>query len=209
MGRDSDGPLLVALGPRFKTGQDGDVAAQFRRLEEWVRERLPVDDVAWRWVNEDYYTADRVPFVGMPEEGFHLATGLNGWGISNGTAAAMLIADRICRRSNRWAGLYDTHRRYPEDFNGGGDSQSMVASVDQIARGEGGVIKRGKKKIAVWKAADGTPHAVSAECTHEGCIVTWNNADGTWDCPCHGSMFQRDGQVIHGPAVEPLPPIDL
>ncbi len=90
MGRDRDGPLLVVLGPAFKTGQDGDVARRFRDLDKWVRANLPVGEAAWRWVNEDYDTADRVPFVGAPSDdapGFYIATGFNAWGISNGTAA--------------------------------------------------------------------------------------------------------------------------
>ena len=208
MGSDPDGPLLIALGPRFNTGQDGDVAAQFRDLEQWIRQRLPVGATEWRWVNEDYDTADRVPLVSM-KDGFYLATGFNGWGISNGTAAGMLIADCVRGQSNAWAKLYDDTRSYPDDFNPGGDTQSLVAGIDKIAPGEGGVIARGKEKIAVWKDSDGKAHGLSASCTHEGCTVTWNNADGTWDCPCHGSMFKADGSVIHGPAVEPLPKMDL
>jgi glycine/D-amino acid oxidase-like deaminating enzyme/nitrite reductase/ring-hydroxylating ferredoxin subunit len=209
MGRDRDGPLLIALGPRFDTGRVGDVAACFRDLEKWVRANLAVGEVAWRWVNEDYETDHRVPFVSMPEDGFQLATGFNGWGISNGTAAAMLMADRIRGKANSSASLFDPNRPYPDGFNPGGDTQSRVDGVDAIAPGAGGVIQRGKQKIAVWRDDDGTPHALSAKCTHEGCTVTWNNADRTWDCPCHGSMFERDGRVRHGPAVEPLAPAKL
>jgi glycine/D-amino acid oxidase-like deaminating enzyme/nitrite reductase/ring-hydroxylating ferredoxin subunit len=208
MGRDRDGLFLMVLSPRFNTGQDGDVAGQFRLLERWTRERLPVGDAAWRWVNEDYDTADRLPLVAL-KEGFYVATGFNGWGISNGTAAAMLIADRIRGRSNPWADLYRDTRPYDEEFNKGGDTQSKVAGVDDIAPGEGGVIVQGKEKVAVWKDADGIAHALSAACTHEGCTVTWNNADRTWDCPCHGSMFEADGSVRHGPAAEPLKPAKL
>lgn len=208
MGRDTEGPLLIALGSRFNTGHDGDVASQFRDLEAWIRERLPVGDTEWRWVNEDYDTADRVPLVAM-KDGFYLATGFNGWGISNGTAAGMLIADCVQGQSNSWAKLYDDTRSYPDDFNPGGDTQSLVASIASIAPGQGGVIARGKDKIAVWKDSDGRAHAHSASCTHEGCTVTWNNADCTWDCPCHGSMFEANGTVIHGPAVEPLPKVEL
>ena len=208
MGRDCDGALLVALGPRFPTGQDGDVAGQFRDLETWIRAHLPVGAAEWRWVNEDYDTADRVPLVAM-KEGFYLATGFNGWGISNGTAAAMLIADCVRGRSNPWAQLYDDTRPYPDDVNDGGDTQSRVAGIDDIAPGQGGVLVCGKQKIAVWKDDNGVPHALSAACTHEGCTVTWNNADRTWDCPCHGSMFEADGRVRHGPAVEPLAPKKL
>jgi glycine/D-amino acid oxidase-like deaminating enzyme/nitrite reductase/ring-hydroxylating ferredoxin subunit len=207
MGRDHDGPLLVALGPKFNTGQDGNVAARFCDLERWVRQNLPVGDAAWRWANEDYDTADRLPFVGQPSKkarGLYVATGFNGWGISNGTAAGVSIADQIRAQPNSWASIYDPTRRSPKGFNQGGDTQSSVADIEAIPVGQGGVIKRGKQKLAVWKDMNGKPHALSASCTHLGCTVTWNNAERTWDCPCHGSMFSADGSVIHGPAVKPL-----
>ncbi len=207
MGRDRDGPLLIALGPSFPTGHDGDVAARFRDLEGWVRRNLQAGDAAWRWVNEDYDTADRIPFVGAPSKkypGLYIATGFNGWGISNGTAAGMLIADQISGRENPWATLYDPTRPTRKNFNKGGESQSLVASLKDIRPGEGGVIKLGSGKIAVRKAANGSLRALSASCTHMGCIVTWNNADQTWDCPCHGSIFSADGDVIYGPATVPL-----
>ena len=92
----------------------------------------------------------------------------------------------------------------PDDFNQSSDSQTRVDDLDAIGPGEGGVITRGDEQIAVWRDDAGTLHAVSAACTHMGCSVTWNNADRTWDCPCHGSIFQADGEVIHGPAIEPL-----
>jgi glycine/D-amino acid oxidase-like deaminating enzyme/nitrite reductase/ring-hydroxylating ferredoxin subunit len=212
MGRDREGPLLIALGPSFTTGNEGDIAGRFRELEQWVRANVPAGEVAWRWVNEDYDSPDRVPFAGELSQdapGMYVATGFNGWGISNGTAAAMLIADQVQGRANPWSELYDPVRREPEDFNRGGDTRSLVESLDDIDPGEGGVVKHGAKKIAVWKSSDGKPHALSASCTHMGCTVTWNNADRTWDCPCHGSMFTYDGQVIHGPATEPLKPMRL
>jgi len=97
----------------------------------------------------------------------------------------------------------------PKEFNKGGDSQSWVHGLNDIDPGGGAVMNLGQGKIAVWKDHDGVPYAVSASCTHKGCIVTWNNAERTWDCPCHGSIFSTDGRVIHGPAVEPLPPRKL
>jgi glycine/D-amino acid oxidase-like deaminating enzyme/nitrite reductase/ring-hydroxylating ferredoxin subunit len=212
MGRDRDGLLLVVLGPACKTGQDGDIARRFRDLDSWVRTNLPVGEAEWRWVNEDYDTADRVPFVGAPSDdapGFYIATGFNAWGISNGSAAGALIADQIRGRSNPWVTLYAPARPSPNDFNKGGDAQSSVASIEDIAPGQGGVIEIETQKVAIWKDDDGRAHAVSATCTHKGCTVTWNNAERTWDCLCHGSMFQADGGVIHGPAVEPLPHVDF
>ncbi len=213
MGRDGEGPVLLALGPRFATGQVGDVAALFAELEDWTRRHFPVAAPAWRWCNEDFDTADRVPLAGEPDPegspGFHVATGFNAWGISNGTAAAMMIADRIAGRESPWTSLFDPTRPVPEGFNPGGDSQSRVEGPDDIAAGSGGVFSRGDQEIAAFRSADGSLQAVSASCTHKGCTVTWNNADNTWDCPCHGSVFAADGRVLHGPARKPLPSVDL
>jgi glycine/D-amino acid oxidase-like deaminating enzyme len=208
-GRDRDGPLIITLGARFNTGQDGNVARRFAELEEWTRAHLPVQEAVWRWCNEDYDTADRMPYVGQPDPkasaGFYVATGFNAWGISNGTAAGLLIASEIATGSRPWGRLYDPTRPAPTDFHQSGDTQSLVDDIAQIAPDQGGIITRDEEKIAVWRDDSGTPHGLSASCTHKGCTVTWNNADGTWDCPCHGSIFERDGTVIHGPAREPLP----
>jgi Rieske Fe-S protein len=139
----------------------------------------------------------------------YVAAGFNAWGISNGTAAGILIAEQILGRAPYWASVYKPTRKTPKKFNQGGDSQSLVQGLDDIKAGEGGVMNLGQGKIAVWRDADGNPRAVSASCTHKGCTVAWNNADQTWDCPCHGSIFAIDGSVIHGPAVEPLAPRKL
>ncbi|TKB23460.1 MAG: FAD-dependent oxidoreductase, partial [Mesorhizobium sp.] len=148
--------------------------------------------------------ADRIPYAGEPDPpkaaGFHIATGFNAWGITNGTAVGTMIADLICARPSPWQKLYDPARPYPEGFHNNGRSQSIVSSTHDIAPGMGGVIVRGDEKIAAWRDTEGALQAVSATCTHKGCTVTWNNADHTWDCPCHGSIFAADGSVIHGPA---------
>jgi glycine/D-amino acid oxidase-like deaminating enzyme/nitrite reductase/ring-hydroxylating ferredoxin subunit len=208
MGRDPHGPLLVALGPKFNTGQDGDVARRFTELEDWVRSYFPVGETAWRWCNEDYDTPDRLPYAGTPDQakapGFHIATGFNAWGITNGTAVGTMIAESISGRASDWTELYNPTRPYAEDFHRNGESQSVVASTDDILPGEGGIIVKGEDKFAIHKDASGALHVLSASCTHKGCTLTWNNADQTWDCPCHGSIFATDGSVLHGPARKPL-----
>lgn len=209
MGRDARGPLLIVLGPKFPTGHEGNVARRFRELVRWVWQNVPAaGEVAWRWVNEDYEAPYGVPFAGElagKAPGLYVATGFGGWGISNGTASAMLIADQIRGIDNPWSKLYAPERR-ARRINEGGDSRSLVKSIDTIAPGEGAVLEQGEQKIAVWKSPAGKAHAFDASCTHMGCTVTWNNADRTWDCPCHGSMFTHDGEVIHGPAAKPLKP---
>jgi Rieske Fe-S protein len=133
-------------------------------------------------------TADLVPFVGALDQapGLYIATGFNAWGIGNGTAAGILIAQQILGKPPHWASVYDPMRKEPIKFNKGSDSQSIVHSLEDIKPGSGAVMNLGRGKIAVWKGDDGTPHAVSASCTHKGCTVTWNNADRTWDCPVMG-----------------------
>ena len=178
MGRDRGGSPLIVLGPRFTTGHDGDVAGRFRELDQWVRANFAVGEVAWRWVNEDYDSPDRVPFAGELSKdapGMYVATGFNGWGIINGTAAAMLIADQALGLPNPWGALYNPARRAPKDFNRGGDTKSLVRSLD----GAGGVNKHRKKKIAVWKS-QGRQALRTFRFMHAmGCTVTWNNADLT------------------------------
>ncbi len=207
VGRDNDGLLLIVLGPHFITGQDGNVARRFLELEDWTRERFKVGDMVWRWANEDYDTADRLPYVGAPsvrERGLYIATGFNAWGITNGTAAGLLVADQVLGRENAVAALYDPTRPFPKSFHKGGKTQSKAADVSSIPPGEGGIVQFGDEPFAVHKTMSGIVHVLSASCTHQGCTVTWNNADKTWDCPCHGSIFSAEGSVIHGPAVEPL-----
>ncbi len=211
MASDDRGPVVIALAPKFATGQIGDVADRLRKLQLWVRARVDVGDIAWRWINEDYDSPDGVPFAGelaKKAPGLYVATGFGGWGISNGTAAAMLIADQVDGRDNAWAALYNPERR-ARKINEGGDSKTVAQGIDDIAPGTGAVLRHGKNKIAIYKAKNGRVHALSAACTHKGCSVTWNNADSTWNCPCHGSLFTCDGEVLHGPATEPLAKVQV
>ena len=105
----------------------------------WTRDHLPVREAVWRWCNEDYDTADRMPYVGQPDpkkaSGFYVATGFNGWGISNGTAAGLQIASEIATGSRRGATSTTRHRPAPEDFHQSGDTQSLVDDVTRDCAG--------------------------------------------------------------------------
>ena len=153
-----------------------------------------------------------MPYVGAPSaeaREFLYRDRVQRLGHQQWHCGGILIADQILGRPNPWAALYDPRRPSPKDFNQGGDTQSRVRALGDILPGEGGVLKVGKEDVAVLKEEGGTLHAFSASCTHKGCTLTWNNADRTWDCPCHGSIFSADGSIIHGPAVEPLAPRPL
>jgi Rieske Fe-S protein len=150
-----------------------------------------------------------------------VATGFLKWGLTNGTAAAMILSDLIAGRKNEWAKLFDSTRVKPlasaaelvkENLNVGrrflGDhlARPDARSFDALAPGEGAIVRDGTRKVAAYRDEEGELHAVSAVCTHLGCQVKWNRAERSWDCPCHGSRFDVDGEVIQGPAVKGLEP---
>ena len=100
--------------------------------------------------------------------------------------------------------IANTSRRFMADRIG-----RPKLSLDALASGQGAVIKHGREKVAAYRDEQGQVHAVSAVCTHLQCVVDFNNAEKTWDCPCHGSRFDTNGEVVQGPAVERLEPKDL
>ena len=174
----------------------------------------------YRWTNEDYTPMDHVPFVGWSSSGddaLLVATGFNAWGITNGAAAAMMIADLATERDNPWLELFDARRIKP--IAGAAEFAKGAAQVaghlfggylgrkphrpETLKAGEGAVMKVDGKNVAAYRDEAGALHLRSAVCSHMGCLVGWNATDRTWDCPCHGSRFELDGTVLHGPAVTP------
>ncbi len=218
------GEVLIVGGEDHKSGQANDQADRWDRLEAWARERFPMmKPVEYRWSGMVMETIDGLAFIGrnpMDADNVYIATGDSGMGITHGTIAGILLTDLILGRENPWAAIYDPSRKpvrgmawkeflvenadvaqeYARDWLGGGD----VSSVEEIARGEGAVLRRGLQKVAVYRDGRGTAHERSAVCPHLGCIVHWNGAEKTWDCPCHGSRFDSRGRVISGPANSPL-----
>jgi glycine/D-amino acid oxidase-like deaminating enzyme/nitrite reductase/ring-hydroxylating ferredoxin subunit len=216
---------MIFTGPSFK---HGDVAAEregFAEIEGFAMRHFGVA-ADYRWTNEDYNSMDHVPYVGRSSsfgDAYYVATGFNAWGITNGTAAAMLLADMIAGRDNGWLELFDATRIKPiagaKEFASGtaataghligGYLSRKPHEFDAVGRGEGKVLKIDGRNVAAWRDDQGEVHAVSAVCTHMGCLVGWNETDRSWDCPCHGSRFAADGAVLHGPAVTPLAPVGV
>ena len=213
--------LLLVGGEGHKAGQEEDTRRRYAALEAWARSRFDVGEVEYRWSTHDNYSADRVPFVGkLTRRADHVfvATGFSGWGMTNGTVAGMILSDAILGRENAWAALYDSTRLprvrelgrlAKENANVGmrwiGDRlPGRKGSVEDIPAGEGRIVEWNGERAAVSKDEQGALTALSPVCTHLGCIVSWNTAEKSWDCPCHGSRFDTDGRVIQGPAVEDL-----
>jgi glycine/D-amino acid oxidase-like deaminating enzyme/nitrite reductase/ring-hydroxylating ferredoxin subunit len=209
---------LLVGGESHKTGQ-ADASERYQRLVRWARERFNVDPVM-RWATQDQMPADGVPFIGPVDpvsRNVYVATGFRKWGLAMGIAAAELLAAWVDGRDHPWRELYDTRRLrlrasaatlLKENANVAlrffGDRIVKRADVDSIPRGEGRIVGAGAAQSAVYRDEDGELHALSARCTHLGCIVNWNSGEGTWDCPCHGSRFGPRGEVIMGPAVRGL-----
>jgi nitrite reductase/ring-hydroxylating ferredoxin subunit len=218
---DGDDELLLVGGEGHKVGQ-ADEAERMARLEEWARRRFEVREVRSRWSSQDNISIDGLPYVGKVapfSDRIVAATGFRKWGFSNGAAAALVLTDLVLERDPpEWAGVLDSSRLgnarslatfAKENANVGAHfagGRLKRPGLGELAPGEGRVVRDGLGQTAVSCGEDGTLHAVSARCTHLGCIVAWNGAEGSWDCPCHASRFAADGSVLQGPAVSPLDP---
>ena len=224
VGGDSDEPMdiLIVGGEDHKTAHDSDTEARYQSLEEWTRRHFPsAGPVEYRWSGQVMETQDGLGFIGrnpMDADHIYVATGDSGMGMTHGTIAGVLITDLIQGRANAWADLYDPSRirvKAAGDFikeNLDVAAQfaayltpGEVSSVDEITPNTGAVVREGIRKVAVFRDEAGELHRYSAICPHLGCIVGWNKAESTWDCPCHGSRFDARGRVLNGPAAQDLP----
>ena len=220
------GLLLLVGGEGHKVGTVTDTEACYQKLETYVRDRFGIDTLVYRWSNQDMVSFDQLPYVGKLTPFSHhtyVATGFSLWGMSKGVMSGMLLSDLILGQENPYAELYDatraTHFLKPELVKNGmdvaarwvGDRFKNLQSSDlaEVSKGEGKLLTINGDKIAAYRDEQGTVHAVSAVCSHLACIVSWNNAETSWDCACHGSRFSCDGKVIHGPSVKDLEQKDV
>ena len=214
--------LLLVGGEGHRTGTGGDSEERYRRLEAFAREYWDVTEIPYRWSAQDGSTLDGVPYVGRLtpwDDRILMATGFGKWGITGGTAAALVLADLVQGRENPWASLYDPYRIKPlaaaprfikENAEAGlrfvADRLTKPGrrTVDDLQPGDAGIVAHDGHKVAAYRDERGAVTAVSPTCTHLGCQVNWNRAERSWDCPCHGSRFAPDGSVLEGPAVHRL-----
>jgi glycine/D-amino acid oxidase-like deaminating enzyme/nitrite reductase/ring-hydroxylating ferredoxin subunit len=217
-----DRRTLIVGGEGHRPGLEDDTERRYDALEAFLRERFQARP-EHRWSAHDYQPVDGLPYIGkLTRRGEHIyvATGFAKWGLTKGTLAAMLITDLIVGRKNPWAKLYDAKRLTPTASRraflreNGQVALHFVAgrirhregreAIDELGPGEGRIVRVGVTQTAAYRDEDGTLHTLSPACTHLGCVVEWNRAERTWDCPCHGSRFSATGDVIEGPAVKPL-----
>lgn len=217
-----DYDVLVVGGEDHKTGQQQDAAQRWGKLEQWARNRFAmIEGIEYRWSGQVMEPVDGLAFIGRnpsDADNVFIATGDSGMGMTHGTIAGMLLTDLIGGRENPWAELYDPARKTlsaaadyaKENLNVMAQYTDLatpgdVEASDALAPGEGAIIRRGLTKVAAFRDEDGRLYEHSAICAHLGCVVQFDPAEQTWNCPCHGSRYDaRDGHVVNGPANEGL-----
>ena len=216
---DGEFDVLIVGGEDHKTGQSDDEPSHFDRLETWTRERFPIESVDHRWSGQVLEPVDYLAYIGRDIGMQHvwLVTGDSGNGMTHGTIAGLLLPALIQGADHPWAKLYEPSRVtlkaapewIKENLNVAAQYRDLatpgeISDVSEVPAGEGRLLRKGATKLAVYKAPDGAVTVRSAICPHLGCVVDWNAAEKTWDCPCHGSRFGTDGHCINGPSRAPL-----
>lgn len=221
------GERLLIAGDGHPTGKsDTPTQNHYNNLNAFGESWFGLKETDYHWSAQDMMTLDRVPYIGrMTTDLDHVfvATGFNKWGMAAGALSAQLISDLILGKENRFADLFNPTRSKfkPRDIQQFVKKNTSVAkdlvmtkvestekTIDGLNKDEGGLVVVDGKKAGAYRDADGKLHLVKATCTHLGCGVRWNDAERTWDCPCHGSRYSYDGNVLNGPTVKPLDTLD-
>jgi Rieske Fe-S protein len=213
------GVQVIFGGEDHKTGQVEDTDECFRRLQNTLHDILPGVQINRRWSGQVIGTHDGLPLIGETAERQFVATGYNGNGITFGAIAARMACDAVLKKENPWQDLLSVDRKsvlrgawdyvkqnldFPFYLVADRLRSSEVMNPEELAAGEGTVLRMEGRRVACSRTVDGELHCVSAVCTHLGCLVRWNAAEQTWDCPCHGSRFHPSGEVLAGPAESSL-----
>jgi len=221
--------LLLSGGEDHKTGQaDDDGVPEEKRYDaliEWTIQRFPMmKDIVYRWSGQVTEPFDYMAFIGKNpgNENIYIITGDSGNGMTHGTLGGMIVTDLIQGKGNPWADIYSP-KRLPLTMPGTYLSEFMnvvkqygdfikrgdIQEIDELHNGEGAILGKGLRKIAVYKDEHGTVHSFSAVCPHMGCVIQWNAEERSFDCPCHGSRFTKEGDVINGPATASLEKVTI
>lgn len=220
-GLKSNGQEFVLIaGENHKAGQSENTQKHYEALAKFADELFTIKDIPYHWSTQDCMTMDSIPLIGEYSEDFknlYMTTGFNKWGMTSSMVSASIIRDLINNKKNPWKNVFSPERKtsaasaknyIKENLNVAGQliegKMEIVSDKIRIMKGEGKIFNIDGKRTGVYRDDTGNLHMVSASCTHMGCEVNWNAAEKSWDCPCHGSRFDVDGNVLQGPAVNPL-----
>jgi glycine/D-amino acid oxidase-like deaminating enzyme/nitrite reductase/ring-hydroxylating ferredoxin subunit len=217
----NESEVLLVGGESHRTGTNDCTIERYEKLEQFARDNLGVEQIPYRWSTQDLITIDEVPYIGNVTSNHprvYVATGFAKWGMTTSVVSATLIADLIAGKENRYTELF-TPSRFK--LNPGlknitvqnaevakelisGKIEAVHLKVEDLRTDQGAIVKHRGKRAGAYKDTTGVVHLVDTTCSHMGCEVNWNEAERTWDCPCHGSRFSYKGTVIEGPATEDL-----
>lgn len=211
---------VMVIGDKYKTGQGENTLEYVKGLEDYLRAHFDIGEITHTWGGQQYRPADALPYIGRNGERTYFLTGFSTDGLVYGSLGSMIVSDMIEGKENQWKKFYDLNRftpvksfkeffkenidnfvQYLKDTPWNRDADSLKGMLPDEAK----IVEMHGEKLAVYRDKLGNDHVCSAVCTHMKCIVNWNPAEKTWDCPCHGSRFTTDGKVIEGPAVSDLP----
>ena len=212
---------LLVGGEDHRVGLQSLTEDPYETLHTWLSDKLGIrGEIAQKWSGQIIEPMDGLAYIGKNpgNKNIYICSGDSGHGITHGHIAAMIIRDGIQGRKSPWEKLYSPDRL---NFKASGDFlkenlstayqyldllklPAEQKSVRDIQPDEGCLVRQGLEPMAVYRDHEGEFHVLSAICPHAGGVVHWNQQEGTWDCPCHGSRFAGTGEVLHGPALEPL-----
>lgn len=220
-----DSELILVGGENHKVGHGKDINQSYKNLIDFANENFEVEEILYRWSAQDCTTMDYIPFIGSitsKHPNIFIATGYKKWGMTTSTVASMMLKDIITNGKSPWAEVYDPARftyassiwhYIKENLDVAANFISgklYSGSMDtEIEKGQAKVMDIDGQKVGAYRDESGKLYLVNTTCTHLGCEVKWNDAERTWDCPCHGSRFSPTGDVIDGPAFDPLETIEL
>ncbi len=216
-----DEELVLVGGEHHKTGQGEDMINHYQKLRDFAEQVFTVEDIPYRWSTQDYTTMDEVPYIGnltSDTPDLLVATGFYKWGMTNSTVAAMIFRDILMHGKSPWEDVYNPSRVTPS----ASAKNFVVENLDvakhlitgkilpvpdqiELQPGEGQIISIDGERLGAYRDIHGKLHLVDTTCTHMGCELQWNSAEKSWDCPCHGSRFTFEGEIITGPALHKLP----
>ncbi|WP_125666048.1 FAD-dependent oxidoreductase [Paenibacillus baekrokdamisoli] len=213
--------LILIGGQSHKTGQGICTISHYEELQQFTERHFNLQEIAYRWSTQDLVTGDKIPYIGRitaSSPNIFVATGYRKWGMTNSTAAALLIRDLIMEKENPYEKLFEPSRSTSFTtikkliVDNADVAKHLIAGKlerinkrpEDLALDEGSVVQIKGRRAGGYKDKNGELYLVDTTCTHMGCEVEWNNGDRTWDCPCHGSRFSISGDVIEGPAEKPL-----
>lgn len=215
-----DKEIILIAGENHKTGQGKNTDIHYENLINFGKNHFDLIDIPYRWSTQDIMPMDDIPFIGKLTtytKNIYIATGFKKWGMTNGTAAGMILTDIITEGYSPYSDVFDPSRLnikgsftnfLKENLNVGikfvegkiaPKSKNITLSIN-----EGKVIEYKGKRVGIYKDNTGRVYMVDTTCTHLGCELEWNKAEKSWDCPCHGSRFSYDGNIIEGPALKKL-----